>query len=122
MYEVTIKIGASASNYWGKVEFLDKKGKPHVREISREQQETKQSNILRSLIECLKVLQAPCMLNIYSDEDYLVAAFQYGWINDWQKHDWKNKKGHTVRNVELWKQVWRLMSPHSRRVIKCPRA
>lgn len=122
MYEVTIKIGASPSKYWGSLEFTDTKGKVHMREISGERAASKQSNILEALIESLKVLNKPCMLSIYSAEDYLVAAFQNGWVNDWANHDWKNKKGHEVRNSSQWQQVWNLLSMHSRRVMKCQEA
>lgn len=122
MYEVTIKIGASPSKYWGSMEFTDTKGKVHMREISGERAASKQSNILEALIESLKVLNKPCMLSIYSAEDYLVAAFQNGWVNDWANHDWKNKKGHEVRNSSQWQQVWNLLSMHSRRVMKCQEA
>lgn len=122
MYEVTIKIGASPSKYWGSLEFTDTKGKVHMREISGERTASKQSNILEALIESLKVLNKPCMLSIYSAEDYLVAAFQNGWVNDWANHDWKNKKGHEVRNSSQWQQVWNLLSMHSRRVMKCQEA
>lgn len=122
MYEVIITIHASPSKYWGKVEFEDKKSRWHRREIAGERDGSKQSNILQGLIVALKVLQAPCMLTIYSDEDYLVAAFQNGWVNDWQKHNWTSKKGKTVRNAEQWQQVWELLIPHSRRVIKCQKA
>lgn len=122
MYEVKVKIGASPSNYWGKLEFTDQKGKVHIREISGERKASKQSNTLEALIQSLKVLGKPCMLNIYSEEDYLIAAFQNGWVNDWQKHDWKNKKGNEVRNSGQWQQVWELLTPHSRRVMKCREA
>lgn len=119
MYEVTMEIGASASNYWGKITFIDKKGVAHSKEISGERSASKQSNILQALIDSLEILKNPCMLNIYCNEDYLVAAFQNGWLNNWQQHNWKSKKGKTVRNMEQWKQVWELLTPHSRRMMKC---
>lgn len=122
MYEVTIKIGANPSKYWGKVEFEDSKNRAHVREIEGERSASKQSNTLQALIESLKILKKPCMLNIYSDEDYLVAAFQNAWVNDWAKHSWTNKKGHEVRNRNQWEEIWSLLSIHSRRVMKCPKA
>ncbi len=122
MYEVTITIHASPSKYWGTAEYIDKKGKLHCREIIGERIASKQSNTLQGLIEALGVLQTSCMLTIYSDEDYLLAAFQNGWVQQWQQHSWKNAKGKVVRNAEQWQQVCQLLTPHSRRVIKCPKA
>lgn len=118
MYEVTVKIGANPNKYWGSLEFSDAAGKVHRREVSGERDASKQSNTLQALIECLKVLKRPCMLSIYSSEDYIVSAFQCEWLTGWQSSGWKNAKGNTIRNVEQWKEVWNLLSPHSRRVMK----
>ena len=118
MYEVTVKIGASPSKYWGSLEFTDAAGRPHRKEIAGERDASKQSNTLEALIECLKVLKKPCMLNIYSAEDYVVSAFQYEWLTGWQAAGWKNAKGKTIRNVEQWQKIWTLLSPHSRQVMK----
>ena len=118
MYEVTVKIGATPSKYWGSLEFSDAAGKVHRREVSGERDASKQSNTLQALIECLKVLERPCMLSIYSSEDYVVSAFQNEWLTGWQAAGWKNAKGNTIRNVEKWKEIWNLLSPHSRRVMK----
>ena len=76
------------------------------------------ATLSKPLIECLKVLKRPCMLSIYSSEDYIVSAFQCEWLTGWQSSGWKNAKGNTIRNVEQWKEVWNLLSPHSRRVMK----
>lgn len=122
MYEVTIKVSANPSKYWGEVEFTDTKGKLHKREFETERKASRQSNILEALIDALKILNKPCMLNIYSDEDYLVAAFQNGWVNDWSNHSWTNKKGRQVRNAAQWQQVWALLAKHSRRVMRCQEA
>ena len=54
MYEVTVKIGASPSKYWGSLEFTDAAGRPHRKEIAGERDASKQSNTLEALIECLK--------------------------------------------------------------------
>lgn len=120
MYEVTIKIDANPSKYWGKMEYQDKLGNRHHKEIEGERSASKQSNTLEALICCLRALKTPCMLSIYSQEDYIVSAFQQGWVTTWEKNSWKSARGHTVRNVEQWKEIWELLKPHSRRVTKGP--
>ena len=123
MYEVTIKISANIKEYWASLEFTDEKNKVHRKELHETRQATsKQSNALEAMIAALKVLKTPCMVSIYSDEDYITAAFQNGWINDWANHEWKNKKGREIRNAEQWQQAWELIKPHPRRVIKCREA
>lgn len=119
MYEVILTIGANAKEYWASMEFTDEKGTIHRRRIREERSASKQSNVLEALISALKIIENPCMLNIYSDEDYLIAAYQNGWVNNWQQHGWTNKKGREVRNAGQWKMIWELMAPHSRRVMKC---
>ncbi len=48
-------------------------------------------------LEALKVEGIP--VTIYSDSKYVVDAVQKGWIWNWQKKGFKDKK-----NVDLWKQ------------------
>ena len=110
MYEVEIRIGANANKYWGKMQF-EAKNQIHKKEIEGERSASKQSNTLEALIK-------PCMLSIYSTEDYIISAFQQGWLQNWQKNNWKNSQGNTIRNAEQWKELWELLKPHSRRVMK----
>lgn len=122
MYEVTIKIGANAKEYWASLEFTDDKNKIHRKDIREPRASSKQSNALEAMIAALRALKTPCMVSIYSNEDYITAAFQNGWINDWANHEWKNKNGREIRNAGQWQQAWELLKPHSRRVIKCREA
>lgn len=119
MYEVTIKIGANVKKYWAFLEFTDDKNIVHQKEIRNERQASKQSNTLEAMIEALRALKTPCMVSIYSSEDYITAAFQNGWVNTWSNHEWKNKNGREIRNAGQWQQAWELIRPHPRRVIKC---
>ena len=111
MYEVTIKIGATPSKSWGRLEFFDTAGEVHRREISGERDASKQSNTLQALIECLKVLKRPCMLSIYSAEDYIVSAFQNEWLTGWQAAGWKTQR---ETPSETWSSGKRfgIFSPH----------
>lgn len=117
MYEVEIRIGANANKYWGKMQF-EAKNQIHKKEIEGERSASKQSNTLEALICCLKAINKPCMLSIYSTEDYIISTFQQGWLQNWQKNNWKNSQGNTIRNAEQWEELWELLKPHSRRVMK----
>ena len=118
MYEVTIRLKANQSGYSAELMFTDAKGKPHEKAIRAERKGSQNSNYLQALIEALTVLQKPCMLSIYSASDHLTESVRQGWLSSWALHDWKNAKGKEVRNAEQWKQVKKLLSPHSAKFIR----
>lgn len=115
--EVDVEIRASTSNYWALLTFVDKSGQVHKKEINGEHKGTINGNYLTALIEAYKALNRPCMVTVYADSDYIVASFQNGWVDSWMRHNWKNAKGRTVRNVELWQELKQAMRPHSSRFI-----
>lgn len=113
VYIVTMEIQASPSKYWARLEFLDKAGKAHIKEIEADRKASQNSNTLKALEEALISLRCPCMININTDSDYLMAAVKNGWLTKWQQNEWKNAKGQEVKNTEQWKCVARLMARHS---------
>lgn len=118
MYIVTMKILASPSKYRAGLEFSDKAGKPHKKELEAQRKATQNSNILYALETALRILQRPCILNIYTESDYLTSAIRCGWIVKWQQNGWKNAKGKTIGNMEQWRRVTELLAAHSYKIIK----
>ncbi|WP_373264518.1 RNase H family protein [Hungatella hathewayi] len=118
MYIVTVEIQASPSKYWARLEFLDKTGRLHEKEIEAVRKATQNSNILKALEEALISLQCPCMININTDSDYLTGAIRNGWLTTWQQNGWKNAKGKTIGNVEQWRRVTELLAAHSYKIIR----
>lgn len=117
MYEVNITIGATPSKYWASVDFVDKKGAVHRRQIGAGREASMQSNCLQALIDALGILNRPCILNIYSNSDYVTVPFQQGWVRNWEKHGWKNAKGREVRNADQWRRIRAALAPHSAKFI-----
>ena len=115
--EVEVEIRANTSNYWALLTFVDKSGQVHTKEINEEHKGTINGNYLTALIKAYEALNRPCMVTVYADSDYIVASFQNGWVDSWMRHNWKNAKGRTVRNVELWQELKQAMRPHSSRFI-----
>lgn len=113
MYEVSIIIGANASKYWASLSFKDRNGEVHERRIEAERASSRNSNTLQALIDALQILKKPCMLSIYSDSEYLIEPFRQGWVQNWERNEWRNAKGKTVRNVEQWQQVRRALAAHT---------
>ncbi len=113
MYLVNVEIKATMSSYSADMSFTDGSGRIHEKHIHEMRRYTMQSNYLAALIDVLKALQKPCMLSIYSASDYIVEPIRQGWLQNWALHEWKNAKGKEVRNAEQWKQVKKLLAPHS---------
>lgn len=73
---------------------------------------------LLAAIKGLKALKESCKVKLYSDSQYLVDAFNKGWINDWQAKGWRTAGKSEVKNVDLWKDLLELMSIHEVELIK----
>ena len=73
---------------------------------------------LLAAIKGLEALKEPCIVNLYSDSQYLVSAFIEKWIESWQKSNWKNSGKKEVKNVDLWKKLIDLSLIHKINFIK----
>ena len=73
---------------------------------------------LKGAIEGLKALKEPCEVDLYSDSQYLVDAFNQGWLNSWQLNGWRNASKKEVKNVELWQELIELINVHKVAFIK----
>ena len=114
MDEVTIYTdGACSGNPgpggWGAILMLGENRK----EISGGSENTTNNIMeLTAVIEALKILKRPCKVNIYSDSAYVVNAFLQKWIYGWMKKGWKTAGGDSVKNKELWKELYSLTKTH----------
>ena len=73
---------------------------------------------LMAAIEGLKALKEPCKVSLYSDSQYLVGAFNNGWIYDWKNKGWKTSSKDPVKNVDLWETLLSLTQKHTVEFIK----
>lgn len=67
---------------------------------------------LTAVIEGLKAIKEPCIVNLYSDSAYVVNAFAQGWIDNWQNNNWRTADKKEVKNVELWQELLALCNTH----------
>ena len=67
-----------------------------------------------AVIEGLKALKKPCLVEIYSDSRLLTDAFNKKWIDSWCEHNWKKgpKKKDPVKNKDLWIDLLSLTKIH----------
>ena len=100
--------------YGSVLEYVDTKGELHVKEISRGYVRTTNNRMeLMAVIAGLEALNRPCEVEVYSDSQYVVNAFNQHWVDGWIKKGWKRGKNEPVKNVDLWKRLLEAKEKHS---------
>lgn len=67
---------------------------------------------LMGVIIGLEALKEPCNVTVTTDSKYVTDAFNKGWINSWQKKNWKKADGKPVLNRELWERLLNAAKNH----------
>lgn len=62
-------------------------------------------------ITALKQLKRPCKVILYTDSRYVQQGMTV-WLKGWIRNNWKTKDNKPVKNVELWKELVQVASPH----------
>ncbi len=120
MMKVTIYTdGAARGNpdgpggYGTILQYVDPKGVLHEREYAEGFPKTTNNRMeLMAAIVGLEALKKPCEVDLYSDSQYLINAFNKNWIAGWQKKGWKTSTGSPVKNQELWERLLKAMEMH----------
>jgi ribonuclease HI len=73
---------------------------------------------LLAVIRGLEALKEPCLVDVYSDSQYVVDAFNQGWIEQWKNNAWRNANKKEVKNIDLWQALLALLSVHKVTFIK----
>ncbi len=95
------------------LQYVDTKGQMHEMELSQGYEKTTNNRMeLMAAIAGLEALNRPCRVELYSDSQYLVRAFNDHWIDGWLKRGWRNASGQAVKNVDLWKRLLAAAEPH----------
>ena len=68
---------------------------------------------LMGVIAGLEALRRPCEVEVHSDSQYVVNAFNKHWVDGWRRRGWKNAKKEPVKNPDLWQRLLAAMEPHS---------
>ena len=67
---------------------------------------------LLGVITGLEALNRPCTVEVFTDSQYVVNAFNQHWIEGWLKRGWKNAKKEPVKNKDLWQRLLAAKDPH----------
>jgi len=99
--------------YGAVLRYTDPSGTVHERELSGGFKKTTNNRMeLTAAIEALKRLNRPCEVDLYSDSQYLVNAFNQHWIDGWKKVNFRRGKKDPVKNPDLWEQLLEAAAPH----------
>jgi ribonuclease HI len=69
---------------------------------------------LTAAIEALKALKMPCVIDFYTDSEYLRRGITE-WIGKWTANGWrkgKSPQSEPVLNVDLWQALYELTQAH----------
>ena len=75
------------------LEYVDTQGELHTKELSQGYKKTTNNRMeLMAVIAGLEALNRPCEVELYSDSQYVVNAFNQHWIDGWIKKNWRREK------------------------------
>ncbi|MDD4851530.1 MAG: ribonuclease HI [Gemmiger sp.] len=95
---------------WGAV--LRYKG--HEKELSGGEDETTNNRMeLTGLIEALALLKEPCVIELYSDSQYVINGLEKGWAKGWRARGWKKSDKSPALNADLWARLLDLTEGHT---------
>ena len=84
-----------------------------IRELSGGEAQTTNNRMeLCGVIAGLKALKERCLVELYSDSQYVVNALNNGWLRDWKRRGWKRRDGE-LKNPELWQELDGLLGLHT---------
>ena len=93
--------------------YTDPKGQIHRRELSEGFESSTNNRMeLMAVIAGLEALIRPCEVELHSDSQYVINAFNKGWLSSWESHGWKKSNREPVLNVDLWKRLLEAAKPH----------
>ena len=67
---------------------------------------------LTAVIEGLKKLKEPCIVELYSDSKYVIDALSKGWAWGWKKKGWVKSDKKPALNPDLWDGLLALVQTH----------
>ena len=67
---------------------------------------------LTAVIEALRLLREPCIVELYSDSKYVIDALSKGWARGWKARGWVKSDKKPALNPDLWEQLLALTEVH----------
>lgn len=95
---------------WGYILKHPASGK-EVEASGAELQTTNNRMELQAVIEGLRALKAPSIVDLTSDSQYVLKGLKE-WIKGWKKNGWRTSGKQPVKNAELWRELDDLAAAH----------
>ena len=67
---------------------------------------------LTAVIEALRLLREPCIVELYSDSKDVIDALSKGWARGWKARGWVTSGKKPALNPDLWEQLLALTEVH----------
>ena len=67
---------------------------------------------LTAVIEALRLLREPCIVELYSDSKYVIDALSKGWARGWKARGWVKSDKKPALNPDLWERLLTLTDRH----------
>lgn len=118
MFVTAYSDGSSRGNpgpggYGSVLLYTDPAGVTHTLELSQGYRRTTNNRMeLMGVIAALESLKRPCTVEVHTDSQYVVNAFNKHWIQGWVKRGWKTASKEPVKNEDLWKRLLAAKKPH----------
>ena len=88
----------------------------HEKEMSGGEENTTNNRMeLTGVIEGLKALKEPCVVELYSDSKYVIDSLSKGWAVSWRKNGWRKADKKPALNPDLWEVLLQLTEYHEMR-------
>lgn len=105
--------GTRGGRYGAAVEYITKSGRPEVRKVSGEEEETTwYRSVLMAAVKGLKLLNRPCDVELVTDCIFIANMINRGAVEEWGRNGWKKASGGEVKMKELWKKLYCFMTIH----------
>ena len=88
------------------------KGPATISKTEKVEKMTNHKCVLAALAAALRRISQNSYLIIYTDSSF-VAVNTKDSLSRWNRNGWKTARGETVKHVEEWKEIDRLIKPHS---------
>lgn len=85
----------------------------HEKELRGGEAETTNNRMeMTALIRALEQLREPCVVQLYSDSQYVINALEKGWAKGWRARGWKKSDKTPALNADLWAHLLELTETH----------
>ena len=85
----------------------------HEKLISGNEPESTNNRMeIMAVIQGLRALSEECIVQIYTDSQYVMNAFEQHWLEGWQKNNWRTSQKKPVKNQDLWQEMVEVTKKH----------